>query len=298
MRAIIARSRDGLPYSVPLMLILLCHELGHYFVARLHGVDASLPYFIPLPPVRARHDGRGDRHAQASPTDRKKLIDIGAAGPLAGLVVAIPVHRLRPHRSRRSGRCAGRRRRRGTRCSTRCSSAISRAPGCPTASATSSCTRRRGPAWAGLLVTMINLLPIGQLDGGHIATAYFGNRYNVFARRLHRLLPVGGDRGLRLGAARTQREAARAGGCGRACSIAHGRGDALADLVCAGRAHAPAVGRRESPAGRDKPLPRSRRALFWLMVLVFVGDVHAGAVPADPGDRPPAEPVALRGARA
>ena len=41
---------DGLAYSVPLLLILVCHELGHYFVARAHGVDASLPYFIPLPP--------------------------------------------------------------------------------------------------------------------------------------------------------------------------------------------------------------------------------------------------------
>ena len=42
--------RDGLPYSVPLMFILLCHEFGHYIAARLHGVPASLPYFIPLPP--------------------------------------------------------------------------------------------------------------------------------------------------------------------------------------------------------------------------------------------------------
>ena len=46
----IAPIRDGLPYSLPLMFILLCHEFGHYIAARLHGVPASLPYFIPLPP--------------------------------------------------------------------------------------------------------------------------------------------------------------------------------------------------------------------------------------------------------
>ena len=56
---------DGLSYSVPLMLILLSHELGHYLVARYHGVDASLPYFIPLPPAfLAGDDGGGDRHAR------------------------------------------------------------------------------------------------------------------------------------------------------------------------------------------------------------------------------------------
>ena len=73
-------------------------------------------------------------------------------------------------------------------------------------------------AWVGLLVTMINLLPIGQLDGGHVATAYFGNRYNRFAERLRRLLPIGAfwcssgccmPRSARRGAP---------GACNRACS--------------------------------------------------------------------------------
>ena len=66
-----------------------------------------------------------------------------------------------------------------------------RGRGCPTASATSSLHPMAYAGWAGLLVTMINLLPIGQLDGGHIATAYFGNRYGRFAERLRRLLPIG-----------------------------------------------------------------------------------------------------------
>jgi len=87
----IAPIGDGLSYSVPLMLILLCHELGHYIVARLHGVDASLPFFIPFPPWFGLGTMGAVIGMRRVTTDRKKLIDIGAAGPLAGLCVAIPV---------------------------------------------------------------------------------------------------------------------------------------------------------------------------------------------------------------
>ena len=82
---------DGLSYSLPLMLILLCHELGHYFAARRHGVDASLPFFIPLPPGFGLGTLGAVIGMRDVTTDRKKLIDVGAAGPLAGLIVAIPV---------------------------------------------------------------------------------------------------------------------------------------------------------------------------------------------------------------
>jgi membrane-associated protease RseP (regulator of RpoE activity) len=82
---------DGLPYSLPLMAILVCHELGHYFAARAHGVRASLPYFVPLPPGVGMLGTMGAVILQGGTTDRRKLIDIGAAGPLAGLAVAIPV---------------------------------------------------------------------------------------------------------------------------------------------------------------------------------------------------------------
>src|SRR5581483_1000646 len=180
---------DGLTYSVPLLLILVCHELGHYFVARAHGVDASLPYFIPLPPWLGLGTMGAVIGMRDVTSDRKKLIDIGAAGPLAGILVAIPVllyglakskvtvitgdglqegnsllYALLKHAIHGEWLPQGRR-----------DVALH-----PTAWA----------GWAGLLVTMINLLPIGQLDGGHIATAYFGNRYNRFARALHRGLPV------------------------------------------------------------------------------------------------------------
>jgi membrane-associated protease RseP (regulator of RpoE activity) len=83
--------RDGLPYSVPLMFILLCHEFGHYIAARLHRVPASLPYFIPLPPGFGFGTLGAIIGMRRVTRDRKQLIDIGAAGPLAGLVVAIPI---------------------------------------------------------------------------------------------------------------------------------------------------------------------------------------------------------------
>jgi len=111
---------DGLSYSVPLLLILLCHELGHYLVARAHGVDASLPYFIPLPRVGFRDHGRGDRHARRH-RDRKKLIDIAPPGRCAGSWWRSgdplrPVAVAGEDRRRRQS-C-----KRGTRSCTRCSS--------------------------------------------------------------------------------------------------------------------------------------------------------------------------------
>src|SRR5262249_28989859 len=87
----IAPIRDGLPYSLPLMFILLCHELGHYIVARMHGVPASLPYFIPLPPGMGLGTLGAVIGMRRVTTDRRELIDVGAAGPLAGLAVAIPI---------------------------------------------------------------------------------------------------------------------------------------------------------------------------------------------------------------
>jgi membrane-associated protease RseP (regulator of RpoE activity) len=124
--------------------------------------------------------------------------------------------------------------------------------------------------WSGLLVTMINLLPIGQLDGGHVASAYFGDRYNVFARRLHRLMPLVAigvfvwvyhltrlemGANWRLGAGL---------GVARDASLPWLAWFGLVLLVkrLGGGANHPPV--------EKKPLPRSRKALFWLMAAVFV----------------------------
>src|SRR5215475_3980467 len=79
----------GLPFAVTLMSILLFHEMGHYFLARRHGVRASLPYFIPGPPLLVGTFGAFIR-MRGMPRSRRALFDVGAAGPWAGLLVAVP----------------------------------------------------------------------------------------------------------------------------------------------------------------------------------------------------------------
>src|SRR6185369_360931 len=86
----LARLHQGWTFAVPLLAILLAHEFGHWIAARVHRVPASLPYFIPLPllsPFGTMGAVIAMRGRIRSPT---ALLDIGAAGPLAGLVIAIP----------------------------------------------------------------------------------------------------------------------------------------------------------------------------------------------------------------
>ena len=169
----------GIPFAVPLLAILTTHEFGHYFTARFYRASVSLPYFIPAPPpflfgtlgaiIRMRSPAR----------DRNSLFDIAAAGPLAGLVIAIPAMLL------------------GLAWSTL---------GPPSEHMMlfgDSLLRqflvylRFGPipeglvvhthpiadaAWAGFFVTALNLFPVGQLDGGRIAYALFGARHRLVGR--------------------------------------------------------------------------------------------------------------------
>ena len=81
----------GLAFAATLMTILLVHEMGHYVAARYHGIDASLPYFIPLPPKVTLGTLGAVIRMRKPISDRNKLLDVGASGPLAGLVVAIPL---------------------------------------------------------------------------------------------------------------------------------------------------------------------------------------------------------------
>lgn len=265
----IAPIQDGLSYSVPLLLILTCHELGHYLAARWHGVDASLPYFIPFPPWLGLGTMGAVIGMRRVTRDRKKLIDIGAAGPLAGLVVAIPVILYGLAHSK-VGPLAPRGVLEGNSLLYAFLKHAAKGEWLPNGRQDVYLHPTAYAGWAGLLVTMINLLPVGQLDGGHVATAYFGNRYNAFAKRLHQFMPLVGvgvffwvmhlvrvEMGVRYSQA-------------FAVSAAFGAAVPWAIwwmLVGFVRRMGGGV---NHPAVQTQPLPPSRRALFWLMVVVFV----------------------------
>jgi membrane-associated protease RseP (regulator of RpoE activity) len=177
----------GLPYSLGLMLILGAHELGHYFTARRHGVRVTLPYFIPAPFALGTF-GAFIRIKSLSP-DRRATFDVAVAGPLAGLVFAIPALVIGLRQSRivienaspemvHTGMQIG--------SSFLMAIMAKLALGASTLEGHQLILHPLAFAgWLGLLVTALNLLPIGQLDGGHIAHAMFG------ARRGH-AISVGG----------------------------------------------------------------------------------------------------------
>jgi membrane-associated protease RseP (regulator of RpoE activity) len=175
----------GYTFALPLMAILLAHELGHYFAARIHHVDTSLPYFIPMPFALIGTFGAIIR-MRGPASERNALFDIGAAGPLSGLLVAIPVliygvfdspiAELDPTLSYF---VLGR--------SLLYEAIVWAIKGPLPAGHELILTPTALAGWAGLLVTMMNLVPIGQLDGGHVAYALFGEeqeRYSKLARKL------------------------------------------------------------------------------------------------------------------
>jgi membrane-associated protease RseP (regulator of RpoE activity) len=169
------RVLDGVPFAFTLLAILGTHEFGHYFTARAYGASVSLPYFIPAPPpflfgtlgaiIRMRSPAR----------DRNSLFDIAAAGPLAGLVVALPALWIGLGWSKVAALPEGGSVVFGDSLLMRFMTWLAFGhlpPGHdvfvhPVALA----------AWVGLFVTALNLIPVGQLDGGRIAYALFGARH-------------------------------------------------------------------------------------------------------------------------
>jgi membrane-associated protease RseP (regulator of RpoE activity) len=179
---------DGLAFSITLMTILLAHELGHYFACRYYGIDASLPYFLPFPsPIGTL----GAFIRIRSPIyTRQALFDVGIAGPLAGFAVLIPAlvigigeSKVIPGIADRGDLIFG-------------VPAIQRFfewiifPHVRSADILLHPVARA--AWVGILATALNLLPIGQLDGGHILYAFAGRWHKLLSRIfVVALLPLG-----------------------------------------------------------------------------------------------------------
>lgn len=164
----------GLPFSLTLMLILLCHELSHYIASKKHHVQATLPYFIPAPTLIGT---MGAFIKMKSPiTTRMALIDIGASGPIAGFIISLiatiiglPLSQVVLTKGIKGSLALG---------DSLLFSLLSRLilgeiPDSydvllhPIAFA----------GWIGFFVTALNLIPVGQLDGGHIAYAIMGEKH-------------------------------------------------------------------------------------------------------------------------
>jgi membrane-associated protease RseP (regulator of RpoE activity) len=143
-----SRMAAGLLFSLPLLLILLAHEFGHYLACVHYRLDASLPYFLPAPTFIGT---LGAFIRIRSPIfTRKELFDVGVAGPIAGFVFLI-----------------------------RALEALI-FPGVPAADIYLHPIARA--AWVGIFATALNLLPFGQLDGGHILYAFAGPRFRHLTR--------------------------------------------------------------------------------------------------------------------
>lgn len=171
----------GLPFSIALLLILLFHEFSHYIASKKHHIEASLPYFIPAPTLFGTF---GAVIRMKSPiTTKNALIDIGASGPIAGFIISIavtmiglsfseilPVHDTANMISLGDSLLF-----KGL-----IMSIIGTVPYNhdiylhPVALA----------GWIGFFVTSLNLIPVGQLDGGHILYALLGEKHEIFSKLL------------------------------------------------------------------------------------------------------------------
>jgi membrane-associated protease RseP (regulator of RpoE activity) len=163
----------GFPFALTLMSILLAHELSHYFASRKHRVNATLPYFIPAPTIIGTF---GAFIKMKSPiTTRQALMDIGVSGPIAGFIISIVVSiiglslsQVVPIQKAEGSLNLGD----SLLFSTLSQLILDYQPGVqdvllhPVAFA----------GWIGFFVTSLNLIPVGQLDGGHVAYALFGGK--------------------------------------------------------------------------------------------------------------------------
>ncbi len=179
----------GVPFAATLLGILVTHELGHYVLSRIHSVPASLPLFIPGLPHFVGTFGAIIR-MRAPVTDRRALFDIGVAGPIAGFVVAVIALVIGLRLSTVVPVQTGYGLHLGEPLLLQFVSWLVIGPLPPTADVV---LHPIGfAAWFGLFITSLNLLPIGQLDGGHVAYALWGARQRNVAIALVPILMLFG----------------------------------------------------------------------------------------------------------
>src|SRR6266404_9541033 len=170
---------QGLTFSAALLSILLSHEMGHYLACRYYGVSATLPFFIPAPPLFLAGTFGAFIKMKSPIPSRRALFDIGLAGPLAGFVMLLPVALAGIFTLQAAPSIAG-------------STIVFNDPLLFRifAKATGANLTDALPnpfymaAWIGLLVTSLNLMPVGQLDGGHGTFSLFGPRAHKLIGRI------------------------------------------------------------------------------------------------------------------
>jgi membrane-associated protease RseP (regulator of RpoE activity) len=200
----------GLPYSFSILLVLGMHEFGHYFASRFHGVNATLPFFIPFPAIPGFINfgtlGAVIKTKSLIP-DKKAMFDIGAAGPIAGFIgsigliiyglVTLPgigyLHQIHPEYIGLEVLPSGSLTFGNSLLYSLVTKIIPTPPGSYLPAMNeiyhypSLCV-----GWFGLFVTAMNLLPIGQLDGGHISYTLFDTHHGILARIVFGIILVVG----------------------------------------------------------------------------------------------------------
>ena len=172
---------QGLIFSGSLLAILTAHEFGHYLFCRYYGVDATLPFFIPQPPLLIPGTFGAFIRMKSPLPSRRALFDIGLAGPLAGFIVAVPIafvgvltlHHVPPIAGEGGGITFN---------DPLLFRMIARVFKIDLDN--SAANSFYLAAWVGLLVTALNLMPVGQLDGGHGTFAAFGQRAHFWIGRV------------------------------------------------------------------------------------------------------------------
>ncbi len=182
--------RYGLSFSISLLFILTSHEFGHYIACRLYRVDATLPFFIPLPPLLGPAGTLGAFIKIVSPLpSRRATFDIGVAGPIAGFVALIPVAIIGLLTVMPAAAISPESAQFGLHFSDPLFThfliwitgidTINIAPNAFLAA-----------TWLGLLITSLNLIPSGQLDGGHAIYAVFGEQIHRWTGKIAFLVMV------------------------------------------------------------------------------------------------------------